>query len=1115
MEIKTAMSSRKRLLLVCGVACALVILGLVIAIIVISVRKDDEGTGYSIDNGGVPIPEKDRRVSRNYFLRAEQVEWDYLPLQENMVDSYQEYLEDTLKNKINRVGSKYNKYVFKQYTDGTYTQEIKSPPSFGYVGPLLRGEVGEVMRIHFRNDIDIPASVHPHGVKYTKANEGANYTDGTYGSARKDDGIPPGGQYTYTWDVTSEFSPRDGDPSCLPFAYHSHVHPMMDINSGLVGLLVVCKKGTLSAEGTRADVDREHVLYFDSIDEGATWLTDENLKRCGDPDECKRLYESGDPDFEESLKKDSINGYMYDNLPNMTVCAGERVAWYIFSLSAELHPVNIYGQTFLGSRHRSTVIGIWSATFREAEMVARNPGMWLVQCMNSEHNTNGMKVYLTVRDCGGVMPEQLSGRVRTHFLSAEMEDWNYAPSGRNLFDDRDLVAPSTESEKYFAKTYNGKPMIGGIYRKTRFFEYDSVQYMTRKNRTAQEEHMGLLGPVIRAELGDVVSVTLLNLSPFPVSVVMQGVSIDSSQNGMGMKMAGGGDNNYTGRFVQPGELGSYTFTVPWGVGPGDDDSACLTYMYYSGVNMERDINTGLVGPLLICRPGTLDAYSSKQRFVDREMFLYFASIDENLSWHIDHNVATNVNDSVDADDEDFVESNFMRAVNGLAYGNLEGLDVCRDDNVVWHVLSFGQTEGNHVVTFNGNNVVIDGTFRDSHVIISGQTFSALMKPDNVGNWSLYCHNTYHYDAGMTAMYHVDKCGAAYRTFYPTTGNVRHYYIAAIERKWDYSPDTIFPLDGSNYSHPSHEQHGRVQKEGKFIGSIYTKALYREFTDSTFTEEKVRSADEIHLGIMGPFIKAEVGDTIEVVFKNMASRPYSIHAQGVRYNKTYEGMAYADGQTDKRGDSVQPGSTFTYRWDVPTSSGPSNHGQKCVNFLYHSAVDPVRDVYAGLAGPIVVCRAGILDNSGKRTDSVEKEFALLFQAFDENKSWYLNQNIQENCPDADTSTPEFEESNKYDSINGLIYNNVQGLVAKTGDNIAWYVIGLGENEDMHTVHFHGHTYTYRTGQSHEGDVIEVFPGTYETVEMFANNPGTWLLHCHVEQHMQDGMIATYTILENNE
>ncbi|WAQ95431.1 HEPH-like protein, partial [Mya arenaria] len=75
-------------------------------------------------------------------------------------------------NKYNRVGSKYLKYVYKLYTDGNFTQEIESPPSFGYVGPLLRVEVGEVMRIHFRNDVDMPVFLHPHGVKYTKSNEG-------------------------------------------------------------------------------------------------------------------------------------------------------------------------------------------------------------------------------------------------------------------------------------------------------------------------------------------------------------------------------------------------------------------------------------------------------------------------------------------------------------------------------------------------------------------------------------------------------------------------------------------------------------------------------------------------------------------------------------------------------------------------------------------------------------------------------------------------------------------------------------------------------------------------------------------------------------------------------
>ena len=34
--------------------------------------------------------------------------------------------------------------------------------------------------------------------------------------------------------------------------------------------------------------------------------------------------------------------------------------------------------------------------------------------------------------------------------------------------------------------------------------------------------------------------------------------------------------------------------------------------------------------------------------------------------------------------------------------------------------------------------------------------------------------------------------------------------------------------------------------------------------------------------MGPMIKAEVGDTIEVVFKNLATRPYSVHPHGILY-----------------------------------------------------------------------------------------------------------------------------------------------------------------------------------------------------------------------------------------
>jgi len=72
---------------------------------------------------------------------------------------------------------------------------------------------------------------------------GAKYEDGTDSREKSDDSVPPGGSHVYTWKLTSDFSPRDNDPNCLPFAYHSHVDPEKEINSGLVGLLVVCKPG--------------------------------------------------------------------------------------------------------------------------------------------------------------------------------------------------------------------------------------------------------------------------------------------------------------------------------------------------------------------------------------------------------------------------------------------------------------------------------------------------------------------------------------------------------------------------------------------------------------------------------------------------------------------------------------------------------------------------------------------------------------------------------------------------------------------------------------------------------------------------------------------------------
>lgn len=48
-------------------------------------------------------------------------------------------------------------------------------------------------------------------------------------------------------------------------------------------------------------------------------------------------------------------------------------------------------------------------------------------------------------------------------------------------------------------------------------------------------------------------------------------------------------------------------------------------------------------------------------------------------------------------------------------------------------------------------------------------------------------------------------------------------------------------------------------------------------------------------LTGPVIRAEVGDTIQVMFYNRASQPFSIQPHGVFYEKDYEGTMYNDGE----------------------------------------------------------------------------------------------------------------------------------------------------------------------------------------------------------------------------
>ena len=96
-----------------------------------------------------------------------------------------------------------------------------------------------------------------------------------------------------------------------------------------------------------------------------------------------------------------------------------------------------------------------------------------------------------------------------------------------------------------------------------------------------------------------------------------------------------------------------------------------------------------------------------------------------------------------------------------------------------------------------------------------------------------------------------------------------------------------------------------------------------------------------------------------------------------------------------------------------------------------------------------------------------------------------------------------------SMNGYIFGNLTGLIMKKNEKVCWHIIGMGNETDQHTPHWHGKTVLF-AGQ--RTDVIEILPASMKTVDMNADNVGTWMFHCHVADHLDAGMDTLYSITQ---
>jgi hypothetical protein len=223
---------------------------------------------------------------------------------------------------------------------------------------------------------------------------------------------------------------------------------------------------------------------------------------------------------------------------------------------------------------------------------------------------------------------------------------------------------------------------------------------------------------------------------------------------------------------------------------------------------------------------------------------------------------------------------------------------------------------------------------------------------------------------------------------------------------------------------------------------------------------------------GPTIQVNQGDRVRVVFENHLPEPTSMHWHG------FEDTIANDGMPGISQSPLKPGGRFVYEFDIHQEG----------TYFYHSHM--AMQEMAGMLGGF------IMHPKEPYRPHCDKDFLIHLQEYA-----VLPSNTVPN-----TMNMEF---------NWLLLNGKAGpantpLIVKLGDRVRIRLVNLGM--DHHPMHMHGHTF-FVTGTEGgripetawwPGNTVLVGVAQARTIEFVANNPGDWMLHCHLPHHMMNQM-----------
>jgi FtsP/CotA-like multicopper oxidase with cupredoxin domain len=226
---------------------------------------------------------------------------------------------------------------------------------------------------------------------------------------------------------------------------------------------------------------------------------------------------------------------------------------------------------------------------------------------------------------------------------------------------------------------------------------------------------------------------------------------------------------------------------------------------------------------------------------------------------------------------------------------------------------------------------------------------------------------------------------------------------------------------------------------------------------------------------GPTIQVTEGDRVRIVVHNNLPEPTELHLHGLELPIIMDGVPFLVQ------DPIQPGGTGVYEFTVHQTG----------TFFYHP--------HGAMQEAIGMVGLFIIHPKVAHTPAVDQDFALITQEFD----------IGAASDTPDTTSMTFH----WLTFNGRCGPYITPLVVRLGNRVRIRVLNFS-SMDHHPIHMHGHTF-WVTGTEGgripesawiPGNNVLVGVAQVREFEFIANNPGDWMMHCHMFHHMMNHMVS---------